>query len=77
MSICAILNIIMIIAFCWELWMDYAALDGKVTAKVKAKYIARIIVASVVMAIALDFLYERFGVTTENLGRYLRYGRID
>ena len=74
---CAILNIILLIAFCCELWMDYAALDGKITVKVKAKYIARIAIASVAMALALLFLYDRFGVTTENLGRYLRYGRTN
>ncbi len=77
MYICFTFNLIMIIAFVYEISVDYAVvLDKDEPVKRRKKYTVKLIVAMVVMFVGLMILYSMFGLTSENLGDYLIYGKV-
>lgn len=77
MYACAILNVLIFIAYVVELTFDYdVVLDEAINFKAKRKYIIKMIAATLVTATALFILYRAFGLNGDNLMHYIQTGEI-
>jgi hypothetical protein len=72
-----ILFIVLTIAYVVELSYDYGVVLEKRYAKnIRKKYCIRLILATLIMYFTALWLVTKFGVTSYNLGDFLRHGIV-
>ncbi len=75
MNAIVILNTLALAAYAVELWKDYdVILDNNALASVRRKYIARLIISSIVFFVALNAMYWMFNINTADIFYYFKYG---
>ena len=76
-TVCMLLNILLLIVFCIELWKDYdIILDKSEPMPRRRRYIVRLIASSIAIMITLYYLYYLFGIDSKNLAEYVKYGEV-
>lgn len=71
------LNLLAWIALGFETAKNYEViLDKTIKLGIRRKYIIKLIIATVVYCIAVMMIYKMFGINSENLLTYLKYGQV-
>lgn len=74
---CIVFNILILVVYAIELDNDYdVILDKSLSIKSRKKYVIKLIIATITIAIALMALYKIYGLNSYNLSNYLRYGQV-
>lgn len=73
--ICLILNTLALAVYAVELWQDYdVILDNNAHVSSRIKYVARLIVSSIIFIIVLSAMYRIFNINTSDIFYYFKYG---
>lgn len=73
--ICLILNTLALAVYAVELWQDYdVILDNNAHVSSRIKYVARLIVSSIIFIIVLSVMYRIFNINTSDIFYYFKYG---
>lgn len=74
---CVILNMIVMASLGWELWNCYdVILDKGMPMKRRKIYTVKLISSCIITFAVLFYIYRVFGVTSENLAKYVMYGKV-
>jgi hypothetical protein len=77
MEVCIILNVLIMLAYAGEMWIDYGViLDEDIKLNQKSVYIIRLVAITLITGLALLYLYKSFGINDSNLYYYIKYGKI-
>jgi hypothetical protein len=73
--ICLILNTLALAVYAVELYQDYdVILDNNAHVSSRIKYVARLIVSSIIFIIVLSAMYRIFNINTSDIFYYFKYG---